>query len=100
MAFLHPEMYALVGQPALRSLIEHAEIEARWHGMPEPEDVMLVVGLMFALGHACLEDPFHPWISACIDRERHADRSLIGEQLRRQALARLGQVLRGKPAPT
>lgn len=99
MAYLHPEKYAHVGEPALRSLIEHAEIEARWHGMPDPEDAMLVVGLMFALGHACLEDPFHPWISACIDRERHADRSLIGEQLRRQALARLGQVLRGKLPP-
>jgi len=99
MAYVHPEKYAQVGEPALRSLIEHAESEARWYGLPGPEDVLLIVGLMFALGQGCLEDPFHPWIAACIDRERHADRALVGEQLRRQALARLGQALRGTRPP-
>lgn len=99
MAYVHPEKYAHVGEPALRSLIEHAESEARWHGIPGPEGVLLIAGLMFALGHSCLDDPFHPWISACIDHERHADRSLVGEQLRRQALARLGHVLRDRRPP-
>lgn len=99
MAYVHPEKYAHVGEPALRSLIEHAESEARWHGMLGPEDVLLLAGLMFALGHGCLEDPFHPWISACVDHERHPDRSLVGEQLRRQALTRLGHVLRDREPP-
>ncbi len=100
MAHVHPERYAHVGEPALRSLIEHAESEAAWHGIPGPDDVLLIAGLMFALGQGCLDDPFHPWISACLDRDLHPERELVGEQLRRQALARLGDALRDRSGAT
>lgn len=100
LAHVHPQRYAWIGEPALRSLIEHAEGEAMWHGIAGPESVLLIAGLMFAFGHACLEDPFHPWLAASLDREHHPDRALVGEQLRRHALARLGVVLRDREPAT
>lgn len=83
MAATHPERYARVGEPALRSLVARAADEAAARDLHAPADIAVFAGLMFALGEGCFADPFHPWLAAAVDG---AD---PGARLRAEALARL-----------
>ena len=93
MARMQPHKYAHVAEPALRSLIAVAEAEAAWHGVSAPQDVLLIVALMYAFGQGCLEDPLYPWIADGLDRERGAGPARQAERLREQTLAWLAHVL-------
>ena len=83
---VHPEKYALVGEPALRELIAAGIIEAARHGLDAPRDVLLLVAVMFTWGQGCTSDPLHAWIGRTLTDATIATPTLRARQLEERAL--------------
>ncbi len=83
---VHPEKCAFVGEPALRELIAAGAAEGARYGLSAPRDVLLVIGLMFALGQGCTADALHPWIGRILADEVIATPTLRARQLEETAM--------------
>jgi hypothetical protein len=95
MEHVHPDKYAFVGAPALRDLIAAGTTEATRHGLSESRDVALIIGLMFAYGQGCTEDPLLPWIGATLADEAAATPALRARKLEEAALTAARAALAG-----
>lgn len=93
MEHVHPEKAAFVGAAALRELIAAGTAEATRHGLSEPRDVLLIIGLMFAYGQACTTDPLLPWIGATLADEATPTPTLRARELEEAALIAAGDAL-------
>lgn len=87
MAALHPQKAAHAGPQALQMLYASAAQACARHGLAAPRAQMLVAGLHFALGAACLSDPAYRWIAATLADSRLPDPAERGTRLERQAIA-------------
>jgi hypothetical protein len=56
-----PQKYAVVGRPAIGTLIGEAQEMCARIGVPETE-LALVAGTLFCFGHGCFSDPQYPWL--------------------------------------
>jgi len=90
---IHPQKFAYVGEPALRSLIAAGEAEAASHGLSELPDVLLVILLMFAFGQGCTNDPLYPWIARTLGDDRISTPALRAGKLEEKALLWIRAVL-------
>lgn len=92
---VHPEKVKALGDAALGRLIEAGLHKSEALGFDEPRARLLVVALMFAVGHAFDRDPFLPWIARTLRSERGAtdDRARVAERLERRAMIWIEAVL-------
>lgn len=65
---VYPEKVMVVGEGPLCELITRAGDAAAKVGLKTRQGVAVVAGMMFALGHGCLEDPQFPWIARAVGR--------------------------------
>ncbi|REG22534.1 hypothetical protein ATI61_11964 [Archangium gephyra] len=70
---IYPQKCKYLGEQNLRSLIRHGHENARCLAAPTSAAVVLVIGLMFFLGHGFASDPLFPWIAATLDGRRCPD---------------------------
>ena len=89
LAALHPQKAAHGGPQALQMLVAAAAQACARHGVTAPRAQLLMAGLQFALGAACLGDPAHAWIAATLADPAVPDPAQRFAALERQALARL-----------
>jgi hypothetical protein len=93
MKLIHPRKCAFVGTPALLALIAAGEAEAARQGFVALPDVLLVVGLLFAFGAQCTDDPLYPWISGTLRSPTIVTPALRARELEKTALIWLQQVV-------
>jgi hypothetical protein len=86
-ARIHPQKYAYVGEPALRTLIAKGEAEASRYGLSTQREILLLVVLMFSFGQGCTEDPIYPWIADTLGNDRVPGPSERASQLKKNAAA-------------
>ncbi len=60
---VHPEKFEYVGEPALMALVARSIQEAEKASISTGAGVSLILGLMFVIGHGCVNDPKFPWIA-------------------------------------
>jgi hypothetical protein len=63
---LYPQRCAYLGEPLLRQLLQRGAEEAARHGIGTDRGIVLLTGMMFAMGHGAAEDPLLPWISTTL----------------------------------
>lgn len=91
---IHPRKYKETGEEALRELIKHNRHKAiKEFEFKEPRAVALVIVLGFAFGHQFDDDPFLPWISRTLNKEKEAPEAKA-EELERRAVIWLEAVLK------
>jgi hypothetical protein len=93
MAYIYPQKKAYVGASGLETLIRQAVAAARICGFSTDRAVTLVVVLMFAFGHGCLNDPLYPWIATTLEDDAIGDSDARARRLERRALTWLDNVL-------
>ncbi|MEO7595172.1 MAG: hypothetical protein ABI134_28400 [Byssovorax sp.] len=80
LARIYPKRCAYLGEPRLLQLIRRAPVEADRNAMATDQGVVLVTGIMFAMGPGFATDPLYPWIQitlrdpAIVTPERRAER--------------------------
>ena len=92
---VHPEKVEAVGDAALGRLVEAGLHKSEALGFDAPRARLLVVALMFVVGHAFDRDPFLPWIARTLEPERGGadDRARVAERLERRAMIWIEAVL-------
>jgi hypothetical protein len=90
---VHPEKAQYVGESALRTLIARAIHEAGNFGVSTGAGVSLLLGLMFAIGHGCANDPKFPWIASTLRSSVNQDPREPVEHLRLKSVTYLDHVL-------
>jgi len=93
MAHVYPEKAAYVGEERLRALIDEGVVAANRFDLSTVRAIALVVVLMFAFGHGCMDDPLYPWIGGTLENEAVADPSARADRLEKKALTWLEHVL-------
>lgn len=94
---VYPEKYFYLGRDAVGRLIQEGLREARQCGFVEPRHQALVVVLMFAFGHGCLDEPLYPWISRVLRDASIVDALTRAQRLERKAATWLRHVLAAEP---
>lgn len=94
---VYPQKVAYVGRDALVTLIEQGRAEARRFQFPSPRGETLLAVLMFAFGHACLDDPFYPWIYRTLHQDNITDPEARARRLEKKSLTWLDHVLAVAP---
>jgi hypothetical protein len=91
----HPAKAEALGDAALDRLVEAGLRKSEALGFAAPRARLLVVTLMFVVGHAFDRDPFLPWIARTLEPERGAadDRARVAERLERRAMIWIEAVL-------
>jgi len=64
---IHPQKCKYIGQPAFQALIQRGNALTESYALPMPDGIALLVGLMFAFGHGCVNDPQFPWIAETLN---------------------------------
>lgn len=77
----YPEKARFIGAAAIDALVAASARTCTHAALDSPDARALVLGMMFAFGHACLVDCQHAWIRHCL-----ADTSGLPEQARVQRL--------------
>ena len=93
MAKAFPQKVSYVGVAPLRSLIGEGTSIARKIAFPVPRGHFLLVALMFAFGHGCVNDPLYPWIGRTLTDEKISTPSARADRLEKKALTWLSHVL-------
>jgi hypothetical protein len=93
MTRIFPQKVAYVGEEALTALIHEGLAEARKYGFPTVRSEAIVVGLMFAFGHGCTNDPLYPWISRTLRDARIVDPAARAQRLEKKAVTWLEHVV-------
>jgi hypothetical protein len=89
-----PEKSSYIDERGLRELIRYGRSMARIHGALTIADEVLIVLLMFGLGHGCLADPQFPWIAAILSRHESSYDLDKFSRLREVAMHYLGRTIR------
>ena len=84
--FVYPEKCARLGDGPLIRLIDTSLRAAARHEFNAAREIALVAGLMFALGHGCLDDPLFPWISRTLEDPRIKNSPARAARLERRML--------------
>jgi hypothetical protein len=90
---VHPEKADYVGQLALRKLVSRAIEEARRLSVSTDAGVCLLLGLMFMVGHGCVNDPVYPWIASTLGNPAVEDPNKRVERLYSKAMTYLDHAL-------
>lgn len=95
-----PRKATYLGRPALKAVIVEGRAAAKRYSLTTLRAEALIVILMYAFGHGCIDDPLYPWISQTLNDPRIVDATARGERLERKALTWLDHVLaRQSPEP-
>lgn len=89
---VYPQRAEYIGDPALTALIREGQTKARQYDFPIRGEV-LIVTLMSAFGHGCIDDPLYPWIANTLNDERIVSASARAERLEKKAATWLKHVL-------
>lgn len=89
----HPEKVDFVGQAALRNLVLRAIEEARRLQVATDAGICLLVGLMFIVGHGCVNDPSYPWIAGTLTNPAITDSDQRIRRLYSKTMTYLDHVL-------
>lgn len=92
---IFPQKAAYVGENALTSLLREGIETARRYRSPSLRGEVLMVALMFALGHGCIVDPLYPWIAQTLDDPEQLDPPSWPSRLEAKALTQLESVMAG-----
>lgn len=96
LALIYPQKCDYLGEPVLRSLVNHGFRLAEEFSFATDEGRILVVALTFAVGHRFAEDPLYGWIGRRLkDNGRREPEKRI-EQLRSKALLYLQHALQNE----
>jgi hypothetical protein len=93
MTFAFPQKADYVGEQGLLTLIQKGHAVARKFGFPGMRGAAMIVVLMFAFGHGCIDDPLYPWISQTLQDEKIKDPAARAKRLEKKALTWLDHVL-------
>lgn len=93
MARVFPQKASFVGERLLAVLVNRGMAEARRHEFSSPRGDLLVVSLMFAFGHGCINDPLYPWIARTLNDEKITTPAARAERLEKKSLTWLSHVL-------
>ncbi|AUX44231.1 uncharacterized protein SOCE26_056950 [Sorangium cellulosum] len=63
---IYPQRCAYLGEPLLRQLLRRGAEEAARHEVGTDRGIVLLTGMMFAMGHGAAEDPLLPWVSTTL----------------------------------
>jgi hypothetical protein len=88
-----PERAAYIGDSGLMALIDEARGEARKHQFSTMRAQVLMVVLMFAFGHGCVNDPLYPWIARTLNDKKIIHSAARAQRLERKALTWLDHAL-------
>ncbi len=93
MTRVFPQKAAYIGDEGLMTLIHEGHAEARKYGLSTVRGETLVLLLMFAFGHGCIDDQLYPWISRTLRAEQIIDSTVRAERLEKKAKTWLTHVL-------
>lgn len=89
----YPEKCHYVGEPALRTLVRRGLDLAKRHSVTSNAGKVLLIGLMFTLGHGFATDPQFPWIESTLANDNIRDPNRRAERLHEKAMTYLSHVL-------
>ena len=93
MAHIFPEKAAYLGKQSLQALIaESFDVAQRAH-FPTTRGHTLILSLMFAFGHGCVNDPLYPWIANTLTDDKIVDSGARAVRLERKSLTWLDHVI-------
>lgn len=90
---IHPEKIDAVGRAAVRGLIYRAVADSHRYGVATDEGICLLIGLMFAVGHGCAQDPKYPWIANTLSNPAIAGPHKRVQRLHSKTMTYLDRVL-------
>lgn len=90
---LYPQKCAFIGDQAIRKLIQVGHELAKSYAISDAAGVPLLVGLMFAFGHGCANDPQFCWITDTMNDNSVVDPNNRIERLFSKMRAYLSQAL-------
>ena len=90
---MYPQKAAYVGEHALEALIAIGMERARAFRFPTLRGYALIIVLMLAFGHACVDDPLYPWIARTLNDDMIKDEAARAKRLEGKALTWFKHVL-------
>jgi hypothetical protein len=90
---IYPQKADHVGSAGLEALIHKGIERARDYHFSELRQITLLIVLMLAFGHGCLDDPLYPWIARTLKDEIITDPVARANRLTTKALTWLDHVL-------
>lgn len=90
---IFPQKAAYLGEAALGALIRESYVAARIARFPTSRGYTMMLALMYAFGHGCVDDPLYPWITNTLKDEMIVDPGARADRLERKALTWLKHVL-------
>jgi len=93
MTLIFPQKTAYIGKDSLVKLIHEGQSEAQKYDFLGIRANSLIVVLMFAFGHGCINDPLYPWISKTIKNKSIIDPVDKTKLLEKKSLIWLDKVL-------
>lgn len=90
---LYPQKCEFIGDQAIRKLIQHGKEQVESFTISNTAGLPLLVGLMFAFGHGCTNDPQFSWITDTLNDKTTVDPSERVERLFSKMKAYLSQAL-------
>jgi len=93
-----PQKTDYLGKENLTNLINEACTKARLYGFHTIRGQAMIVVLMFAFGHGCVNDPLYPWISQTLKDQKITDSDARSYRLEKKSITWLEHVLAGLKA--
>ena len=93
MTGIFPQKAAYLGNESLQALIHSGITVAQQARFRSARAYTLIIALMYAFGHGCINDPLYPWIATTLNDEKIIDPAARAERLERKALTWLDHVL-------
>lgn len=90
---IYPQKCAYLGEPVLRSLIQHGFGLALRYDMASDKAMVLMTALAFAMGHGFPIDPLYSWIGRRLDSKRWPDPNERTEELYSKAVTYLQHIV-------
>ncbi len=90
---LYPQKAAYTGRAALEILIHNGIEVARVYRFETVREAALIVILMLAFGHGCVDDPLYPWIGETLGDQRITSAAARARRLEAKAVTWLSHVL-------
>lgn len=70
---IYPQRFDYLGERLMKQLLGAGIEEARRRGVGTDRGIVLITGMMFAMGHGFAEDPLLPWITTTLTDPPHAE---------------------------
>lgn len=90
---IFPQKAEHIGQKALIKLIHEGRAVAKEYKFPPLRAEGLIIVLMFAFGHGCIDDPLYPWIKRTLNDDKIVSPAAKAERLEKKSLTWLNQIL-------